>query len=199
MGHRPGGRSSGGACDVLLACSVGQSLEWSTKGGEPAAASYVAGLLPDARPLQTEESPEIEDTEGGSQPADKSLINRRLSRHSQPCAAIAFLADGELAEQALNRASPLDREHKSYKRMRVNTNVLLAGPADAPATRLVSSITPGRVHPLRRSFSGTGSSHGSLGIVAGPSKRERSSRNLTGACGWERIHDHEVPWDFIGR
>jgi hypothetical protein len=25
---------------------------------------------------------------------------------------MAFLADGELAEQALNRASPLDREHK---------------------------------------------------------------------------------------
>jgi len=26
---------------------------------------------------------------------------------------MAFLADGELAEQALNYASPLDREHKS--------------------------------------------------------------------------------------
>jgi len=26
---------------------------------------------------------------------------------------MAFLADGELAEQALNHASPLDREHKS--------------------------------------------------------------------------------------
>jgi len=25
---------------------------------------------------------------------------------------MAFLADGELAEQALNRASPLDREHE---------------------------------------------------------------------------------------
>jgi hypothetical protein len=25
---------------------------------------------------------------------------------------MAFLADGELAEQPLNRASPLDREHK---------------------------------------------------------------------------------------
>jgi hypothetical protein len=25
---------------------------------------------------------------------------------------MAFLADGELAERALNRASPLDREHK---------------------------------------------------------------------------------------
>jgi hypothetical protein len=33
--------------------------------------------------------------------------------HSQPCTAMAFLADGEPAEQALNYASPLDREHKS--------------------------------------------------------------------------------------
>jgi hypothetical protein len=74
-------------------------------------ASYVAGLPPDARPLDRGK-PRDEDTEGGSQPADKSLINRRLSLHSQPCAAMAFLADGELAEQPLNRASPLDREHK---------------------------------------------------------------------------------------
>ena len=74
-------------------------------------ASYVAGLPPDARPLDRGK-PRDEDTEGGSQPADKSLINRRLSLHSQPCAAMAFLADGEFAEQALNRASPLDREHK---------------------------------------------------------------------------------------
>ena len=73
--------------------------------------SYVAGFAPDARPLDRGK-PRDEDAEGGSQPADKSLINRRLSLHSQPCAAMAYLADGELAEQALNRASPLDREHK---------------------------------------------------------------------------------------
>jgi hypothetical protein len=78
-------------------------------------ASYVAGLPPDARPLDRGK-PRDEDTEGGSQPADKSLINRRLSLHSQPCAAMAFLADGELAEQPLNRASPLDREHKRLSR-----------------------------------------------------------------------------------
>ena len=78
-------------------------------------ASYVAGLTPDARPLDRGK-PRDEDTEGGSQPADKSLINRRLSLHSQPCAAMAFLADGELAEQPLNRASPLDREHKRLGR-----------------------------------------------------------------------------------
>jgi len=78
-------------------------------------ASYVAGLPPDARPLDRGK-PRDEDTEGGSQPADKSLINRRLSLHSQPCAAMAFLADGELAEQALNYASPLDREHKRLER-----------------------------------------------------------------------------------
>jgi transposase len=42
-------------------------------------------------------------TEGDNQPADQSLINRRLSLHSQPCAAMAFLADGELAERAQPR------------------------------------------------------------------------------------------------
>jgi hypothetical protein len=53
-----------------------------------------------------------EDTEGGNQPADKSLINRRLSLRPQLCAAMVFLADGGLAERALNRAFALDREHK---------------------------------------------------------------------------------------
>lgn len=74
-------------------------------------ASYVAGLAPDARPLDRGK-PRDEDTEGGSQPADKSLIDRRLSLRSQPCAAKAFLADGLSAERALNYASHLDREHK---------------------------------------------------------------------------------------
>ena len=61
------------------------------------------GFVPDVPPLERGK-PRDEDTEGGNQPADKSLMNRRLSLHSQPCAAIAFLADGELAERALNRA-----------------------------------------------------------------------------------------------
>ena len=72
-------------------------------------------MWPGCRPtpvLLDRGKPLDEDAEGGSQPADKSLINRRLSLHSQPCAAMAFLADGELAERALNRASPLDRKHK---------------------------------------------------------------------------------------
>jgi hypothetical protein len=56
-------------------------------------ASYVAGLAPDARHLDRGK-PRDEDTEGGNQPADKSLINRRLSLRSQLCAAKAFLADG---------------------------------------------------------------------------------------------------------
>ena len=56
-------------------------------------ASYVAELAPDARPLDRGK-PRDEDTEGGNQPADKSLINRRLSLRSQLCAAEAFLADG---------------------------------------------------------------------------------------------------------
>jgi hypothetical protein len=40
------------------------------------------------------------------------LINRRLSLRSQLCAAMASFADGGLAERALHRAWPLDREHK---------------------------------------------------------------------------------------
>ena len=44
------------------------------------------------------------------------MINRRLSLRSQLCAAMAFLADGGLAERALNRAFPLDREHKRLAR-----------------------------------------------------------------------------------
>jgi hypothetical protein len=58
-------------------------------GGEPPVASYVAGLAPDARPLDRGK-PRDEVTEGGNQPADKSLINRRLSLRSQVCAAPAF-------------------------------------------------------------------------------------------------------------
>jgi len=66
-------------------------------------ASYVARLAPNARPLDRGK-PRDENTEGGSQPADKSLINRRLSLRSQLCAATAFLADGLSAERVLNRA-----------------------------------------------------------------------------------------------
>jgi hypothetical protein len=60
--------------------------------------SYVAELMPDARPLDRGK-PRDEDTEGGNQPADKSLINRRLSLRSQLCAAQAFLADGLSVER----------------------------------------------------------------------------------------------------
>ena len=71
------------------------------------------GLVPDARPLDRGKPRDV-DTEGGNQPADKSLINRRLSLRSQLCAALPSLAaDGHPAERALNRAFPLDREHKS--------------------------------------------------------------------------------------
>ena len=49
-------------------------------------ASYVAELVLDARPLDRGK-PRDENTEGGSQPADKSLINRRLSLHPLLCAA----------------------------------------------------------------------------------------------------------------
>ena len=74
--------------------------------------SYVAELTLDARPLDRGK-PRDEDTEGGNQPADKSLINRRLSLCSQLCAAKLFLPDGISAVRVLIHAQPLDREHKS--------------------------------------------------------------------------------------
>ena len=44
--------------------------------------------------------------EGGNQPADKSLINRRLSLRSQLCAAKAFLSDGFPPTGAQPRLAP---------------------------------------------------------------------------------------------
>ena len=116
-------------------------------------ASYVAGLPPDARPLDRGK-PRDEDTEGGSQPADKSLINRRLSLHSQPCAAMAFLADGELAEQPLNRASPLDREHKRLApRSGYDSRAWRRGTKQIPVNRQIVSRHAARGEPLFKAFS----------------------------------------------
>ena len=42
--------------------------------------------------------------EGGTQPANKSLIDRRLSLRSQLCAATALLADSLRAARLLNCA-----------------------------------------------------------------------------------------------
>ena len=86
VGNRPGGRARVSAGGLFFRCpEPGVEHErWGTP-----VASYVAGLAPDARPLDRGK-PRDEDTEGGNQPADKSLINRRLSLRSQLCAAEAF-------------------------------------------------------------------------------------------------------------
>ena len=92
-------------------------------------------FAPDARPLDRGK-PRDEDTEGGNQPADKSLINRRLSLRSQLCAAQAFLAaDGLSVERAFNRAFPLDREHK---RLAVSPK---DAPVPAPAAKPIHFLT----------------------------------------------------------
>ena len=109
VGHRPGGRASVRATLSSFRCAE-PGVEH--EGGELPSLVMWPGYAPDARPLDRGK-PRDEDTEGGNQPADKSLINRRLSLHSQPCAAMPPFADGCPAERALNRASPLDREHKS--------------------------------------------------------------------------------------
>ena len=72
--------------------------------------SYVAGFAPDARPLDRGK-PRDEDTEGGSQPADKSLINRRL--FGSQC---LLLPTAVSPQPALNRDFSLDREHKKLAR-----------------------------------------------------------------------------------
>ena len=89
-GRFPVGDRTGGRARVNSDCSpAAQTRERSTKGGELPSLVMWPGLAPDARPLDRGK-PRDEDTEGGNQPADKSLINRRLSLRSQLCAAPAY-------------------------------------------------------------------------------------------------------------
>jgi len=77
VGDRPRGGTRIALGTTLSCTAPGAEPRWGTP-----VASYVAGplpdrLLPDARPLDRGK-PRDESTEGGTQPADKSLINRRL-------------------------------------------------------------------------------------------------------------------------
>lgn len=82
MGDRPRGEARISRTAPYRRCAApGAEPRWGTP-----VASYVAGLAPDARPLDRGK-PRDEDTEGGSQPADKSLINRRLQLCPRLCAA----------------------------------------------------------------------------------------------------------------
>jgi len=85
VGHRTGGRPRKDR--IVFSRCAGPGAEHE-RWGTPVA-NYVAGLTPDAHPLDRGK-PRDEDTQGGTQPADKSLINRRLSLRSQHCAAIPF-------------------------------------------------------------------------------------------------------------
>ena len=55
------------------------------------------------------------------------MINRRLSLRSQLCAAITLLTRAS-AERALNRASPLDREHKRLDEPKLDTALFFVDP-----------------------------------------------------------------------
>ena len=68
-----GGRSHPRSHDQSTCCTA---PEVGPRWGTPVA-SYVAEHTPDARPLDRGQ-PRDESTEGGTQPADESLINRRL-------------------------------------------------------------------------------------------------------------------------
>ena len=77
-------------------------------------------FLSDARPLDTGPAPR-RNTEGGIQPADKSLINRRLKRSiSLLCADSSIKHNGfDLLDRSkwsllLDRRFSLDHGHKSY-------------------------------------------------------------------------------------
>src|SRR5271163_2670503 len=111
MGHRPGGRS-GVRADVPFFFLLRRAGSGARKVGTPVA-SYVARLPPDARPLDRGK-PRDEDTEGGTQPADKSLINRRLQLRPQPCAALlAYSAPASIPTPCRQTvAAALDRGHK---------------------------------------------------------------------------------------
>jgi transposase len=79
-----------------------QTRERSPEGGELPSLVMWPSLAPDARPLDRGK-PRDEDTEGGNQPADKSLIDRRLKLRSRLCAAPAFFpADGHRTARALD-------------------------------------------------------------------------------------------------
>ena len=82
-----------------------QTRERSTKGGELPSLVMWPGPALDARPLDRGK-PRDEDTEGGNQPADKSLINRRLSLRSQLCAAHTFSCRRPFRRAERSTASP---------------------------------------------------------------------------------------------
>jgi hypothetical protein len=74
-------------------------------------ASQVAGLR--SMPVrQKEESPRDADTKGGNQPADKSLINRRLYAPSPALCSHRHPTPGLIPRSPVNCCSTLDRGHK---------------------------------------------------------------------------------------
>ena len=69
-------------------------------------------------------------------------------------AAMAFLAEGELAEQALNHASPLDREHKRLApRSGYDSRAWRRGAEQIPVNRQIVSRHAARGEPLFKAFS----------------------------------------------
>jgi hypothetical protein len=101
-GHRPGKSGSPIVLRASTSCSASQArwhAWWKRARASPFVTSIQScptrtrlrqpGLAPDARPLDRGKPRDV-DTEGGNQPADKSLIDRRLSLRSRLCAAMAY-------------------------------------------------------------------------------------------------------------
>jgi hypothetical protein len=88
-GRLPGDRTGGRARVASnLSLPMRRPGSGARKWGTPAA-RYVAEPCARRCPLDRGK-PRDEDTEGGNQPADKSLINRRLKLRSQLCAVSAY-------------------------------------------------------------------------------------------------------------
>ena len=112
----------------------------------------MAGLVPDARPLDRGKPRDV-DTEGGNQPADKSLINRRLKLRSQLCAAPPFPADGHLTARPLDYVRALDGEHKSTSAYRrAGARMKMGAPVDlnlAALEKIAPAPQADRRDPMR--------------------------------------------------
>ena len=104
VGHWAGGRAVAVEAALPVRC---------TAHGGGATAGNSSAIPPDDPPLDRGQ-PRDEDTEGGTQPGDESLINRRhCALPPGSCAAPVYLpAPQTRAEQMNNHAFSLDREHE---------------------------------------------------------------------------------------
>src|SRR5262249_40275586 len=110
LGDRPPGQPGcGPLTSQPIDCPAAQRWGWSNGGELPSLVMWPAP--PDARPLDRGK-PRDESTEGGSQPADKSLIDRRLNAPSPTLRSSTSSHRRPSDADRPHLASTLDRGHK---------------------------------------------------------------------------------------